>query len=126
KHRIEKIRKITFRKAPTVGLLTITSPRSILILVLPRVIAGFFKFFGMFPVLAVFIVFLLLFGIAQNGMSFIDLLKLCLCLFVIGIQVRMIFPCQFSIGFFYIRYRSGFVQTEKFIIIDELHDDTLI
>ena len=70
---------------------------------------GFFEGIGMDPILAILVVLLSFFGIAQHFIGFIDLLEFFIGFLVIGIQVWVMLAGQFPVGRFYFVGRRGFV-----------------
>src|SRR5690554_5816682 len=75
----------------------------------------------MFPILSVLIVFGPFFGITQDLVGLVYFLKLPLGFFIVGVEVGMVFSCQFSIGFFDFISGGIFAYIKYLIIIDKLH-----
>jgi len=80
-----------------------------------------FKFISMFPVLAIFIIFLPFFRITQHLIRLIDSLKLILSRRVIRIQVRMMLTRQFAERLLNVILRCRFVHSKDLIIINISH-----
>ncbi len=79
-HRLEEIGEIA-AAAKTSGL-----PPAAILPLLP----GLLKFLGMLPILAVFVVFLAVFGVAQHLVGFVDLLEFLLGVLIVGVDVGMV------------------------------------
>ncbi|MCY1532376.1 hypothetical protein D9M68_676500 [compost metagenome] len=84
-------------------------------------LTGLFKLFGMLPVFTVLIIFLPAFGIAQYLLCLIDLLKFLLSLFIIRVQIGMVFTGQFAVCFFNILCAGLFGQAQDFVVVNKLH-----
>src|SRR5690606_12419373 len=117
-HTFEKIRKIVIAEIPR-----ILSVRSALLLLLLCPI--FFELLRMLPVLSVLIVLFALFRISQDFIGFVGLLKIVFRSLIVGVYIRMIFPCQFAISLFNIVLGGILCHTKYFIIILIFHEMTV-
>src|ERR1041384_7660915 len=75
----------------------------------------------MFPILAVLIVFLSFFRVAQYFVGLIYLLKFFMRLFIVWIKIGVKLTGQFPVCFLYVVRRRILVNTQYLIIIYELH-----
>jgi hypothetical protein len=66
---------------------------------------------------AILVVLLFLLRIRENGIGFRYFLEAFLRLLVVRVFVRMIFQCQFTVGFFDLVGNGGLFKTENGIII---------
>ena len=93
-----------------------------MLLLCPAVCLTFLlKLIGMFPVFAIFVVFLTLFRIAQYFVGFIHLLELSFCRRVILVQVRMIFLGQLPVCLLDFILSGITVYSQNLIVINKCH-----
>src|SRR6476469_5974538 len=100
--------------------------RPCILLLMALVLSCLLKLFSMLPVLSILVVFLSFFRITQHFIGFIDLLKLFMGFFIIRVEVRVVFPCQLTVGFFNILCAGIFIQAKYLIIIYKFHGAVMI
>src|SRR6187399_241630 len=76
---------------------------------------------GMLPVFSILIIFFSFFRITQYFIGLIELLEFFVCFLIIWVKIGMRLSGEFTIGFFNIFLRCVFINSQRFVIIYELH-----
>ena len=83
--------------------------------------AARFKFVGLFPVLAILVIFFSFLGVTQNLVGLVYRLETLLGLWVVFVCIGVILFCQPSVGFLYVALFCIALHTKHFVVIYKCH-----
>src|SRR5690606_38421654 len=117
-HELKEVGKMPIAKAAAERFTCILSSAILLSSTRP---GSAFVGLRMLPVLPVLVVLLSLFRVTEHFVGFIDFLEFSVCLLVVRVQVRVIFPGQLTVSVLDLRIRGVLAHAENLIIIYILH-----